>query len=93
MWTGLATPSNAQFPFLMGSRYLWLTACGALFWHGLHWALKNHLVRRLFEPVFRKYGGGKRPESAATSTTPVAEPSAEAEALLSERQVIALTEK
>lgn len=91
MWTGLATPFNAQLPFLMGGRYVWLAACGALFWHGLHWALKNHLVRRLFEPVFRKYGGGKRRESA---TTPVAEPLAEAaEARLSERQVITLTEK
>lgn len=88
MWTGPATPSNAQLPFLMGGRYLWLAVCGALFWHGLYWALRNHLVRRLFEPVFRKYGGRKRLESTAT---PV--PSAEAEVLLSERQVIALAEK
>lgn len=44
---------HAHFMFMALNRP-WLTVVGGIFCHGFHYLLKNHLVRRFFEPLAQK---------------------------------------
>ena len=73
-----------------GTRYLRLTAASILFWHGLHWALRKHFVRRAFDPVFRKYCGR---EAEGRQGGAVRNGGGKTAEVLSESQVAELTDK